>query len=300
MRKGRRFTPQLLKKWRLIGRGTGFGSTYLPWHQVTRSDPGSRGRSHLLNWKFERLHHLLSDHEKVIFAFLTMLPDVTDVREQFPLPNESGVCIRPDPLDRAKLCIGTLEIAENFGFRHPVVRKDGVTEPWVMSTDYLVDLLLPNGKTDFLAICVKSDEELENDRKMELLQIEREYWLRQNIHWLLLTPRLYDKAIVSGLLAGMAWATDQEDQDPALIVRCVRLQPHMIGLTLSEIVNLLMTHFDVDQCRAQQVLWQAFWTGGIPLNFAGCTRPGKRLEFLSEQAFWEQNPIVSGRTAWTS
>jgi len=300
MRKGRRFTPELIKKWRLIGRGTGYRSTYLPWHQVTRGDPGSRGRSHLLNWKFERLHHLLSDHEKVVFAFLTMLPSVTDVREQFPLPNESGVCVRRDPLDRAKLCSGTLEISEVLSFRHPVVRKNGVAEPWVMSSDYLVDLLLPDGRTDFLAICVKSDEELEDDRKMELLQIEREYWLRQNIHWLLLTPRLYDKAIVSGILAGMAWATDQVDQDPILIERCVRLQAHMIGLTLSEIVNLLMTHFDVDQCRAQQVLWQAIWTGGIPLNFAGCTRPGKRLEFLSEQAFCEQNPIVSRRTAWNS
>lgn len=300
MRKGRRFTPELLEKWHLMGRGTGYGSTYLPWHQVTRSDPGSRGRSHLLNWKFDRLHHLLSDHEKVIFAFLTMLPGVKDVHEQFPLPIESAVCVRPDPQDSAKPCIGTIEIAESLGFRHPVVRKGGIAEPWVMSTDYLVDLHLPDGKSNFLAISVKFDDELQDARKMQLLKIEREFWVRQNIQWLLLTPNLYDKAIVSGILAGMAWATDQIDQDEHVIAHCGRLQPQMTGLTLSEIINFLMVHFCIDQHRAQQVFWQTIWTGGIPLNLVGCTRPGARLEFLSVDAFWQQNPIVSRRTAWGS
>lgn len=76
MRKGLRFTPARLEKWRDAGRGTGTGADYQPWHQVTRSDPGSRGRSHLINWRFGRLHHLLSDQEMVAFAFASMLPNL--------------------------------------------------------------------------------------------------------------------------------------------------------------------------------------------------------------------------------
>lgn len=131
MRKGQRFTPARLVRWHNTGRGTGTGADYQPWHQVTRDDPSSRGRSHLLNWRFGRLHHLLSDLELVAFGFASMLPGVTDLREQFPLACNEHQCELADyqGSHSGRLSPGTLEIAEDLGHRHPAVRKDDVQEP---------------------------------------------------------------------------------------------------------------------------------------------------------------------------
>ena len=256
------------------------------------------GRSHLINWKFQRLHHLLSDHEKVVFGFLTMLPNLIDLREQYPLPIESGVCVRANPLISGQPCMGTVEIAEELRLRHPVVRKDGIKEQWVMSTDYLIDLQAPGDLIDFLAISVKFEDELTDPRKLELLRIEREYWRRQGIVWLLLTPQLYDRSIVAGILAGMSWATDNASVNPSMIEQCALLQHHLTGMTLSQIESVLIAHLRVDQGEAKRIFWQAIWSGRVHINLARCMRPNAMLEFLSEDAFWRQNPIASRRTAW--
>ena len=76
MRKGNKFTPQVLRKW-VEGnkRGEGVLNEYRPWHQVTRSDPPSKGRSHLTFCpKLKRMRHQLSDGEQKILGFSLMLP----------------------------------------------------------------------------------------------------------------------------------------------------------------------------------------------------------------------------------
>ena len=128
MRKGLRFTPARLEKWCDAGRGTGTGADYQPWHQVTRSDPGSRGRSHLINWRFGRLHHLLSDQEMVAFAFASMLPNLVDLREQYPLAHEVG---EPEiaayqSSSSVLAAEGTLQISEDLGQKRRILYK-GIT-----------------------------------------------------------------------------------------------------------------------------------------------------------------------------
>jgi hypothetical protein len=141
MRKGRRFTPARLERWRRNGRGTGTGSNYIPWHQVTRDDPSSRGRSHTVPWRFKRLHHLLSDQELIAFGFATMLPDVHDLREQFPLAHDDHqqeiTAYTTAPLGSAA---GTATIANELGCKHPLVYGNGECAPWILSTDLLLTL----------------------------------------------------------------------------------------------------------------------------------------------------------------
>lgn len=110
---GIRFTPAMLARWRGEKRGTGTSKYYIPWQQVRPADPASRGRSHLVNWRFERLHHLLSDNELVAFGLVTMLQGVIDVREQFPLAlSEHPFDVTPYGLGQGR-CIssGTLALA---------------------------------------------------------------------------------------------------------------------------------------------------------------------------------------------
>ena len=300
MRKGQRFTPALLEKWHSVGRGTGNGSSFLAWHQVTRSDPGSQGRSHLLNWKFERLHHLLSDHEKMVFGFVSMLPNLVDLREQYPLPNASGRSVLVPTFYAMDHCTGTLDIAEDLGIRHPVVRKNGTVTPWVMSTDFLVDLEVPGRKIEYLAVSVKLSDELEDPRKLDLLKIERDFWQRQGICWLLLTPHLYDKSVGVGVIGGMAWAIDTQAVPDPILEACAALVPFLTGNNLRQIVDVLSVHFGLNQFDSQRIFWQTVWSGRLPIKFARSLRPGAIVEFLPDEAFWRQNPVVSRRTAWTT
>ncbi len=69
------------------GRGQGLGKKYLPWLYV--QDVPSDGRSHrVYSHKTGRIHHLLSDLELAAFLVFEWTPNITDIREQFPLNRE--------------------------------------------------------------------------------------------------------------------------------------------------------------------------------------------------------------------
>lgn len=300
MRRGIRFTPARLEKWCDSGRGTGTGVDYQPWHQVTRSDPGSRGRSHLIKWRFGRLHHFLSDQEMVAFCFATMLPNLVDLREQYPLalearaPEITACQFMPDGPDAP----GTLQIATEFGYKYPVVRKNGVVAPWVMTTDLLLTLQSPACGYELLAVSVKHDSELGNPRTLELLRIEREYWRRQDVFWLLVSPSLYHSAVANSMRVGMPWAVD-EAQIPDEILNalgecCAQFQ----GLTLNSVLGYVSDALPIAKSNSQYALWQAVWSGRVPLDLSRPMRPNEPVSLLSPPDFWKQNPIASRRTAW--
>ena len=99
------------------GRGQGQGRDYKPF--IYTRDVSSLGRSHRLpGSKTRRLHHLLSDLELAIFLTLDRSPQVTDIREQFPMRAED-----------------TVRIAEELGLAHG--RYKGI--PQVLTSDFLVD-----------------------------------------------------------------------------------------------------------------------------------------------------------------
>lgn len=300
MRKGLRFTPARLEKWRDQGRGTGTGSDYQPWHQVTRSDPGSRGRSHLINWRFGRLHHFLSDQEMVAFGFASMLPNLVDLREQFPLAHEAA-----EPEISAYQAShggwgadGTLQISEDLGHKHPVVRKDGVVAPWVMTTDLVLTLLSPTGRHEILAISVKYDQEFNSPRTLELLRIEREYWRRQDVFWLLLAPSLYSLAVANTLRIGMPWAIGAEAASAEILDALATIATNSPGLSLSSTLRRVSQELSMSQADALPAFWQAVWSGRVPLDMSRPMRPNEPIELLSAPDFWKQNPIASRRTAW--
>ena len=298
MRKGIRFTPARLEKWRAAGRGTGTGSEYQPWHQVTRSDPGSRGRSHLIYWRFGRLHHFLSDQELVAFGFASMLPNLVDLREQFPLVyDEHVVELASYSVDRLNQTTpGTSAIAEALGLRHPVVRAGGVTLPWVMSTDILLTLSMPNGRQELLAISVKHDDELANVRTCELLQIERDYWRQQGVYWLLLTPKLYAPEVANTIRIAMPWTIGQPDVPAEWVDACSSIGQELNGMTLTLALALLSHRLNLAAGEAQRVLWQTIWSGRLPIDLCRNARSSAQIEVIPEELFWAQNPISARRT----
>lgn len=160
------------------GRGQGSGKTYKPW--LTIQDVPSEGRTHRpFGWKTERVHHLLSDIEYRTYLLLNWSPEVTDIREQFPL-------------DRKK----TVAIATEMAVNHP--RQPGCTEPMVMTTDFLV--VAQKGKTRQLTACsVKPAKDLDDPRVVEKLEIERRYWNAESVDFIISTETTLPMAAVQNL-----------------------------------------------------------------------------------------------------
>lgn len=300
MRNGQRFTPARLRRWLDKGRGTGTGAEYEPWHQVTRDDPSSRGRSHILNWRFGRLHHLLSDQELVAFGFASMLPGLVDLREQFPLALESDSheLTAYQTLHDARALPGTLRVAEELGLKHPVVRREQDRQDWVMSTDLLVTMVNMVGGKELLAVSVKDSSDSLGDRKRQLLQIEREYWRKREVYWLLLTPSLYCPVVANNVRIGMPWTVGQAIVTSELISVVPGISHDLNGRTFADCIRRLSQVMGTDQQMALCVMWQSIWSGALPIDLSRSLRPDTSIQLLSSEAFWRQNPIVSRRTAW--
>lgn len=299
MRTTKRFTPSVLERFRQEGRGSGVFDSYTGWHKVTRGDPTSRGRSHIMTLR-GRAHDFLSDLERNAALFAWMHPQLIDLREQFPLALEASpheLCAY-EAASRWTLFPGTLALAEQHATRHPITRGRGESAPWVMTTDLLLTLRSNDGKLQLLAIACKYDQELCSKRKLQLLALERAYWEARGVCWLLLTERLMDKAVVGGLLATWQWGlvgTAAPNLREIASEMAMRLQGYPLETLILRLADRLG-----DLSTAQQALWLSVWQGCCPLKIRFLRPAFEPVVILEETAFWEQNPIVVRRSAWIS
>lgn len=156
------------------GRGQGYGQNYTPF-LYTREVPSLGKSTRIKGWKTGRVHHLLSTLESNYFLLLEWSQDIVDIREQFPLPQES-----------------TLKIAERLSIKHPRDIKTG--EPIVMTTDFLIDIE-NNGVRRMVARTIKSASDLNSLRTIEKFEIERTYWHEQRVDWGIVTEFEIPKAL---------------------------------------------------------------------------------------------------------
>lgn len=163
------------RRWIKEGRGSGRGKDYKPW--LTVRDLPSEGRSHrVFGHKSQRTHHLLSDLELAVFLLLEWSTKTTDIREQFPLRLED-----------------TLSVAVEAGIAHPSLH--GVNQ--IMSSDFLVntcDKINPK-----FAIQAKYKEAFHDTRTVEKLELERRYWIKKNIPWMLVTEKDIPKVVFQNI-----------------------------------------------------------------------------------------------------
>ena len=145
------------------GRGQGEGSSYLPW--VSVHDFSSRGIvSRIASHKTKRVHHFLSRNELYYFFLLEWSDKVLDIREQFSL---SDVELAAD-------------IAQKSGIEYP---RDNISGfPYVLTCDFMITTV--NG---LKARTVKCAAELQNQRTVEKLEIERRYWKHVGVDWKIVT-----------------------------------------------------------------------------------------------------------------
>jgi len=296
MRTTKRFTPAVLRRFERQGRGLGTFDEYLAWHQVSRGDPASRGRSHVQLWENRQLD-LLSDIEWTCTLFATMDPEVVDIRPQFPLSlGTSQHELSAYMADYTGLqAPGTQEIAARLGIAHPTVTGQGERSAWVLSTDLLLTLD-KHGDKSLLAVSAKPEEGWRTPRQIELFSIEQAYWHARGVQWLLITPAQYSKSVGLTLRRTAAWAlgpsVSENDLGLATIV-ATRLQCRSERLVL-ETLHQLLKNMD----KAQRALWQVIWSGQMPVDLDRGHRNHLPLHHVPLERFIAQNPLRSGRSAW--
>ncbi len=172
------------------GRGEGIGSAYQPWLRI--QDVPSLGlASRVKGWKTGREHHLMSNLETSYLYVLDWSQLVLDVREQFPLL----------PLEETQL------IAEQCGFIHPTDPQ--TQQSVVMTTDFLITLKQSDREIE-QARAIKPSSDLQSQRTLEKLEIERRYWECRSVDLGIVTEQEIPKTLVENLkwLRSCYWLED--------------------------------------------------------------------------------------------
>ncbi|RFP28737.1 TnsA endonuclease N-terminal domain-containing protein [Duganella sp. BJB476] len=304
MRKKPLFTPRDLERFRERFRGTGIFEAFIAWHRVTRTDPSSRGRSHLQVWAGPsnewkpRHYEFLSDGELVAFHLATMHPGILDIREQFPLALDSGTHELNAYRDRFvdSTFPGTIELAEKLHMKHPIVTHKGDSAPWVLSTDLLLTIRETGGELKLLAVSVRPAIPWKDERAKELLNLEREYWTARGVQWLLITPTLYDPLVARNLHMTSCWALAPKC-DQQLLQWMVEEQHGLNGENLTSI-HRRCREMGTNADAVNRALWQGIWSSNLLFDLRRTRWPSAPFVLLSSREYWDRNPIVSGRTSW--
>lgn len=298
MRTEKRFTPKVLERFIREDRGTGTYSDYIPWHRVSRGDPSSEGRSHLIVW-MGRQRELLSDQEWGGLNFTGLVPNLVDLVEQFPISQDSA------PHDLARWQVGcglaqfpgTLEIAEKLGIKHPALKDGDESHVWTSTTDLLLVLRNQRGSLLLLAVSCKPSSAL-TKRAKELLRLEKTYWNLRGVEWLLITPEQYEKSVGLTLRRSSPWGFDEPASATAMRVAC-KVVSSAPWYSYSDVIQQLTDRFGGKTHRheAQRALWQAVWRGLLPVDLRRGWRPHHPLALISREAFVSLNPILARRSA---
>lgn len=173
-------TEKKIVKYIKEGRGQGIGKEYIPWIKI--QDLPSKGRSwRVKSWKTGRLHHFLSDLETKYFYYLEWQDDVIDIREQYPL------------IDRA-LC---MKIAEENNIKYPKDPKSKT--PIIMTTDFMITKIHQDKTEEHIARTIKYAKDLEEERTLQKLFIEKEYYDIRNINWGIVTEKEIPTVLVNNV-----------------------------------------------------------------------------------------------------
>lgn len=294
---GKRFTPKLLARFEREHRGEGTYADFVPYHKVARGDPSSSGRSNLLMFR-DRLRESLSDGELVEQYFAASLPNLDDCFEQYkltPEPSAHPLAVYGER-DELTLFPGTLQLAKELGIKHPWVYGDGTNVPWTMSTDLVPVFKVGASPREAVAVSFKMKGWRSRKRTVALLRLEREYWIRRSVPWLLITPAQYDIRVDRTLRRTAAWVfVEQASADQRAVA--VRIGYELNGYPLQAVLHEIERELgSLDD--AQRAFWQAAWSAELPLDLTRGWRPHLPIVVLSLQGFWAQNPIASQRSAW--
>jgi hypothetical protein len=240
-------SPQNVMSWIANGDGQGESKDYKPFFHVR--DVPSQGRSAIdLGLKTGRSHHYLSDLEYAYHVMAEYSTAVIDIREQYALL----------PWEETQL------IAQELGISHPIY--PGTATPIVLTTD-IVLTMSPLSQFHTIALSIKMANEIAIENKtakrtLEKLLIEKKYWERRSIPWILCTEK--------ELPANRAYNLDffrnsmvRSELDclsqylPAFVIKFGELWKPFI--TLTQLLTEFSLAFSISKDEAFTLLGRAIW-----------------------------------------
>jgi hypothetical protein len=230
-----------------------------------------------------------------------MIKGIYDIREQYPLSLEDAqhelAAYRADIPDSP--LPGAIETARTLGIKYPQTKENGEKSDWVMTTDLPLAIHNSIGELELLAISIKPDQEWKKRRTYELLLVEKTYWEKRGVCWLLITPEQYDSRITLTLRCTMPWAIGTIVNIDALNI-AAQVFTNNYGHSLTHILKQLSLKLgDKDNLDyAQRAFWQAAWAGVIKLDLRRGWRPHIPPIQLADDEFADLNPIARRRSAW--
>lgn len=162
--------------------GRGLGKKEEHQSFLTTQDVPSKGRRHRVDGiKIKRQYNFMSDLEVYCFYIVELGEDVSDIWEQVEIPIEE-----------------TLKIANDIGIKHPTDPR--IKEVITMTTD-LVVIEEKAGREHKIALSVKYEEDLNNERVIEKHEIERLYYKSIGAEYYVVTEKDIDMDIVRNIIS---------------------------------------------------------------------------------------------------
>lgn len=267
-KRNRQNTNRLIEKRIKDGRGQGKGSEYQPW--VLIQDVASQGlATRIKGIKTKRVQHFMSNFELSYFYLLEWSPVIYDIREQYPLL----------PLEE------TIAIAELAGINHPIDTQ--TKEPIVMTTDFLLTV---DQKIDTIeqARTLRQTKDLQSNRTIEKLEIERLYWQERNIDWGIVT----EQEIPENLVKNLSWLHPYHDLENLYPLSENDIQKIKQTLESSMLINNIPLNYLTSECDdrlglsagtslsvVRYLMANRIWI--VSMN--ECIEPNKPLELISTQ-----------------
>ena len=239
--KARRPTPKIIEGWIRAGFGQGQGAAYKPFMFVR--DIASPGLSNTIKSPVTgRIHHYITREEYEVHLLAEYCPSIINIRERFALL----------PWDE------TQAIASKLGIRHP--RYPGTGTPTVITTDLLLTKKHSDG-IELIAVSAALTKHL-TPQTMEKLLIERLYWNRRGVFWLLATEKNIPKLRAGNLrFFELARNDDQASKSgitPALFSQRFEAN-HAQGLCFNEILEKTSRDLGIDVQTGHMLLGTAVW-----------------------------------------
>lgn len=145
---------------------------YKPWLHTREVRSGSGKRHMIPDLVYpERMIYLMSNLERDVYYLLRRNSQVRELFEQVSLELED-----------------TIRICEDLEIRHPHIPYSG--ENIVMTTDFVAYVKKESGY-ELQAFAVKPEKELDDQRVLEKLKVEQQYWMQRGIAWAVITEAVF-------------------------------------------------------------------------------------------------------------
>lgn len=249
-------TQEKIEKRIAAGDGQGVREGYVPWIKI-RAFP-SLGTSHVVpGVKVHRAHHLLSNAEYHYHVILEHERSIIDIREQFPLFPASE----------------THAIASGLGIRPPMY--PGTNVPLVLTTDFLITEIDISGKERLVARTMKYAKEIEEasekeqNRLIEKLEIERQYWARRSVEWKLVIYERLSQVRIRNLLVLRSYAhipagltSDKNISNMLGLISMARTEE----VPLKTLITKLAKAMYMEYMAAKSLFFHLIWSGRLTID----------------------------------